>query len=402
MLVSVRQLQTALLGMDRLVVQEVNVLLEWVGSNVMVNQLVAKRLTVMKPKKYMSILKIVKHSRLLFCALITLACQDNAEHSYRFNELQPVAVYDGPADSSSYFFSNISAIEVSDDKIALCEQGNKHVKIVNSDFELLNLLGREGYGPGEFSTPLSMALDNGNFYVVNDGNRAIQKYDSKGSFLASIPVPDWKLLFNRFAVEDETIFLSNGDNPLLKFHETSSVAEAYGVHYDYQYSSDEEKFKRNHKHVFVKEDKIITVGQSEPIIEIFDKNAGRLIDHLDFSSVPEVKSRLAYRDAKYLKDPQKRESSIITLVEDAAIFKNRLYALIYENPINRGVKCNKVLVFDFSDGINLQNVLSLGNSHENYIQSIGVGELGDNETVLLAFDYQSQSLLKYSLDNLSE
>jgi len=49
--------------------------------------------------------------------------------------------------------------------------------------------GRPGKGPGEFNTPHSIATDaHDNIYVADRGNRRIQVFDNKGTFLRSITI----------------------------------------------------------------------------------------------------------------------------------------------------------------------------------------------------------------------
>ncbi|MFA8343553.1 MAG: 6-bladed beta-propeller [Rhodothermaceae bacterium] len=74
--------------------------------------------------------------------------------------------------------------------IYLLEENGRCVKIFDNNGRFIKKFGRQGKGPGEFSTPRGIDLDNGNnIYVSDIGNGRITKFDSDGNYLSSIKAP---------------------------------------------------------------------------------------------------------------------------------------------------------------------------------------------------------------------
>ncbi len=66
---------------------------------------------------------------------------------------------------------------------------NSRVAKVSPDGEWLGSWGTPGDGPGQFSTPHSIAIDaQDNIYVADRGNRRIQVFDTTGKFLRQITI----------------------------------------------------------------------------------------------------------------------------------------------------------------------------------------------------------------------
>jgi hypothetical protein len=66
---------------------------------------------------------------------------------------------------------------------------NSRIAKVDKNGKWLKSWGEPGSGPGQFSTPHSIALDaEGNVYVADRGNRRIQVFDGDGKFLRQIVI----------------------------------------------------------------------------------------------------------------------------------------------------------------------------------------------------------------------
>jgi len=66
---------------------------------------------------------------------------------------------------------------------------NSRIAKVDKNGDWLKSWGEPGNGPGQFSTPHSIAVDNdGNVYVADRGNRRIQVFDGEGKFLREIKI----------------------------------------------------------------------------------------------------------------------------------------------------------------------------------------------------------------------
>ena len=76
---------------------------------------------------------------------------------------------------------NLSGIAASSDgQIAVCDQGNNRLIILNEDGVFKETIGRSGREKGEFSLPDGVAYNKNNHLLVSDyGNHRIQMYDQR-------------------------------------------------------------------------------------------------------------------------------------------------------------------------------------------------------------------------------
>jgi phage tail-like protein len=72
--------------------------------------------------------------------------------------------------------------------IFVADSGNHRIQIFEPDsFQLTGVWGQEGTAPGQFRSPRSLASDaEGSVYVVDYGNRRLQKFDHRG-----VPIPEF-------------------------------------------------------------------------------------------------------------------------------------------------------------------------------------------------------------------
>ena len=86
--------------------------------------------------------------------------------------------------NDSIFFGFIADMDADDSVILFLDHSNKRLIACDHQFNLINLIGRTGKGPGEFQYPSEVAIKNG-VYLVRD-NLEIKKYSRDGTFTGSI------------------------------------------------------------------------------------------------------------------------------------------------------------------------------------------------------------------------
>jgi len=72
-----------------------------------------------------------------------------------------------------------------DGRIHVLDQKLKQVLQFDASGTHLRTFGRKGQGPGEFSIPVAICASRESIYVVDNGNRSIQRFSLSGEFLGS-------------------------------------------------------------------------------------------------------------------------------------------------------------------------------------------------------------------------
>ncbi len=87
-------------------------------------------------------------------------------------------------------FSNPRGISIDkDDNIYVVDTGNNRIQIFSPTFEYIKQFGKEGRGDGEFYYPRGIALDdNGNIYVADTFHNQVQVFSKEGIFLRKFGV----------------------------------------------------------------------------------------------------------------------------------------------------------------------------------------------------------------------
>jgi hypothetical protein len=98
----------------------------------------------------------------------------------------------GREDDENYQFYRASGLAVdSEDNIYVVDAGNRHIQKFNKNGNYILTIGRKGQGPGEFELPTGLKIDDttGHIYVVDKneryvlGGRRIQIFSSSGEYL---------------------------------------------------------------------------------------------------------------------------------------------------------------------------------------------------------------------------
>src|SRR2546422_6773910 len=107
---------------------------------------------------------------------------------------------------------------------------------IPSPYLLVMQIGRLGVDDGEFSSPTGIALDkDGNIYVADTDNHAIQKFDKDGKFLArwggEAGTQEGMLYYPRglaTSPEGDVYVADSGNNRIQKFDAEGNCIHAWG------------------------------------------------------------------------------------------------------------------------------------------------------------------------------
>ncbi|MFC1556088.1 6-bladed beta-propeller [candidate division KSB1 bacterium] len=87
-------------------------------------------------------------------------------------------------DDEHYLLHDVQDIEMdSEGNLYIVERGNKRVQKFSKDGEYLKTIGREGQGPGEYEHPVTIGFDSEGNIFIGDIVRKMHIFDSDGNFL---------------------------------------------------------------------------------------------------------------------------------------------------------------------------------------------------------------------------
>ena len=128
--------------------------------------------------------------------------------NHRVQKLAPdgtfIAEWKGPAPG---FYGPRRVVVGADDSVYVVDQGRSRIVKFNSDGTVVTSWGSNGNGDGQFSDPISVAVDpaTNKVYVADPINSRIQVFDSGGKFLTKWSVPEWGQLsfFEDLAIDSQ-------------------------------------------------------------------------------------------------------------------------------------------------------------------------------------------------------
>jgi len=104
-----------------------------------------------------------------------------------FNENFTIGENDADDNQAFYNIKNIFLDQ--DSNIYVCDSGNSRVQVFDKNGGFLFSFGREGQGPGEFSSITAGVIYNNEFILIlDDDQRKINIFDLKGKFVSSFTI----------------------------------------------------------------------------------------------------------------------------------------------------------------------------------------------------------------------
>lgn len=236
--------------------------------------------------------------------------------------------------ADSIYFSEITAMKYQDNRIYACCMGQSQILCMDDDFGLLRIIGHKGRAAGELMNPSSFDMDGDTIAVLCYG--AFKRYTVNGEFVGSSDIGP--LLPNKdFAWSDGCYYYtSSRQGPVISLSE-EGTSRSFGAYY--RFESEEATRCRNARFTRVFGDRIITVSDNLPYIEIFDRRTLASVRKVDYSNVALVAEIMRSNASEQLAANQYR-----ALVSGCNVADGKLYLLLADNL--DGFCANKIIVFD--------------------------------------------------------
>ncbi|MBT8189050.1 MAG: hypothetical protein KJO29_01375 [Bacteroidia bacterium] len=120
---------------------------------------------------------------------------------YRGEDLYPLRYnvqLDRPVAADAYSMDYHVLVSQIDHQVILTKSKNDYLRI-----------GEKGNSQGQFNTPSNVTMIDSIIYVVDSGNKRIQKYDKKGNFVTSFGESEEFIWPSGIAYSDDQIFVSD-------------------------------------------------------------------------------------------------------------------------------------------------------------------------------------------------
>lgn len=293
---------------------------------------------------------------ILIAAFFITSCQHN---SFKNDNLPLVRDTLITQFSDSSFFSDIRSIYCNDFIYLTDYQRNQIIKLDKSG-TMIKCLSEKGMGPGELQGASDIFATEDSIFVINEFKQCLELF-SNNNHIKSIYIPSKTMLAvgTRFAYYRNTIYISSASdkNSLVAINVNDGTLNYMGKLIDF--GSSNKNIISNNRHVFINNEKVITVSNCAPLIEMYDLS-GELVFEYDLTGIEIIDARLDYAKTLDL-----GPNSYVIMVSDAFIFDNKLHLLITSND-ESGPNAKRILVFDINKkNFTLSRILNLGNGWFN-------------------------------------
>lgn len=229
--------------------------------------------------------------------------------------------------SDSTFFTAIDCLMACDGDIYATLRGRMQIARLDRDLNLKNMIGKQGRGPGEFNLIRQFSISKDTLRVENEGV-GMMKFTLEGEFIGmEEKMEGYSAVFNRYTVEDGTIYFSDPDPEKrlslekldLRSDEENSLTR-FGNFMDF--GARKKNIGQNGRHVFVADEYILAVPAGIPVIEKYDRKSLELIESFDLATYPAIAE--AYRIAASYPSSENPDVSQL-LVNDVYLKDDLLY-----------------------------------------------------------------------------
>lgn len=275
-----------------------------------------------------------------------LACSNRASnHSSALQIVKSISVFGDTLEVDAeemMFYDNHILLTTSDDK--------KVIK-VDTTFNVIKTFGNKGRGPGEFTGIGSFNIWQDSLYVADLGSMSFHVFSSDGRYHHSIPFYENYFPRTKFVMTEKGHFYYISQLPgnpithltlsgeLINQFPTSQNASEKSFAY---YNNNGQLLKYKHS--------LLLVYHSKPLIKQYSLT-GELLNTYSLKNLDVLQHRI--NQIKEERKEIKARKVTFSLFDDAHIFKNKLYLLLYEKT------GSKILSFSINNGIKLKEIFSV-------------------------------------------
>lgn len=330
--------------------------------------------------------------------MLLLAACSNKKEAQKPISLEPVKSVSELNDST--FIANVGTMKFADNQLFLSlylADNLPMILLLEPDLDLLGRIDRIGRGPGEFTAVLDMSIVNDSLYLYDDRQAKILVYDLNNNFIREVRLPEASG-FDMVVDNRSQIFLStpNRTYPITKFNAHGQKVTAFG---NKTISEDSRQFRRNSRFLFIHNDKLLAIGRSEPVLEIYSLE-GQFISKAKIA--PPVLHESITRTKKENEGPNEQlgVTSLSNLFYAAATHKNSIYLMeakkTKENTNTYDTKYTYLFKYKLeTDGdVTLERTFKLFRSdQEKLMYGFRLAVVEDHTIVV--YDMMGKSLLMY-------
>ncbi|MCW9712236.1 6-bladed beta-propeller [Aliifodinibius salicampi] len=303
--------------------------------------------------------------------------------------------------NDSTFIANVSSIESIHNQFFLSLYlggGSSQILQLGPDLDLRGIIQRNGKGPGEFTSVTDMSIINDSLYVYNETQAKILVFDHNKKFIRETKISEASA--SHMAVDERShFFLStpSRSDPITKFSAEGQQITTFGRN---TIGEDSRHYRRNSRMLFIYNDRLIAIGRSEPVLEVYSLE-GTFLSTTRIDP-PEIHELIAYVREEN-EDPDARGFSLLFF--DAAIHNNNIYLLVAKHP-NENTKAydtNFTFLFKYKlntgGGVTHEQTFKLFRSDQDKLMYGSALAVTDDHKIIVN-DMMGKSLLMYEDERL--
>lgn len=298
------------------------------------------------------------------------------------------------------FFGGVSSMNFSNGRLYIADN-RAHLFQLDSNLNLSGVIHRPGEGPGEFRVIMDMSIVGDTLYAYEMQKAKILIYDQNNNFMREISIPD-AFEFDFAADPQSRIILSTpaGSAPITMLDGDGNRMISFG---NPTVSSNSAQYRRNYRFLFIHENKLIAIGKSEPILEIYTLE-GELINSTEIIP-PEIHDIIERAKRENEEQGEQPVNFLSLIFMDAAIYGDSIYLLESKRPNETTNEYDTNFTYLFKYNIQSNGTVSYERTFKLYHTNPESLLYGAKLAVLenhkmIVYDMMEKSLLVFEDDRL--